>query len=109
MLDDTHIRVEFADAERELVQALDVILTILGRGHWSPHFRNCRSKLLAASTRDAKSSAAADIRSVYGGMGSFNDWYVDGECERGDFDDIRTRLYDLSHIYQDARYAQLWL
>ena len=109
MVDDTHIRVEFANAERELVQALDDILTILGRGHWSPHFRNCRSKLLAASTRDAKSSAAADIRSVYGGMGSFNDWYVDGECERGDLDDIRTRLYDLSHIYQDARYAQLWL
>jgi len=108
MVDDADLRAEFATAERDLVQALDDLLTILGRGHWSPHFRNCRSRLLSASTRDAKSSAAADIRSVYGGMGSFNDWYVDGECERGDFDDIRTRLYDLSLIYQDARYKQLW-
>ena len=107
MADDTDLATEFAVAERDLIQALEDMLVILGRGHWSPHFLACRSKLLAASTWNAKSSAASAIRSVYGGMGSFNDWYVDGDCERGDFDDIRTRLYDLSLIYQDSRYASL--
>ena len=107
MADDTDIRAEFGAAERDLMQALDDILTLLGRGKWASHFRDCRTKLTSASTWDAKSSAASGIRAVYGGMGSFNDWYVDGECERGDFDDIRTRLYDLSRIYQDARYTRL--
>lgn len=73
MADETKIEAEFAAAEHDLMQALEDMLTLLGRGKWSSHFRDCRAKLIAASTWDTKSSAASAIRAVYGGMGSFND------------------------------------
>jgi hypothetical protein len=106
---DESTRVALADAEQLLLRSLDCMINLLGNGHWSDHFQRCRSDLLSAKTWETKNAAASRIRSVYGGMGSFNDWYVDGTTENGDFDDLRTKLYDLSRTYENPKFAKLLL
>lgn len=98
-----------ADAESQLIGKLDQMLELLGNGHWSDHFRAVREELLDAKSWKQKHAAASRIRSVYGGMGSFNDWYIDGEVDGIDFDDLRTELYELSRTYERPDVARALL
>ena len=98
-----------ADAESQLIGKLEQMLTLLGNGHWSNHFREVRQELTDAETWEQKHAAASRIRSVYGGMGSFNDWYVDGDVDGIDFDDLRTQLYELSRTYERPEVARALL
>lgn len=98
-----------AHAESQLIRKLDQMLRLLGNGHWSDHFRAVRQELTAAETWEQKHAAASRIRSVYGGMASFNDWYVDGDVDGIDFDDLRTQLYELSRTYERPEVASALL
>ncbi|QDV61119.1 DUF6966 domain-containing protein [Crateriforma conspicua] len=107
-MDDDNQRI-IADADSQLIGKLDQILTLLGNGHWSKHFQTVRQELTGAETWEQKHTAASRIRSVYGGMGSFNDWYVDGDVDGVDFDDLRTQLYELSRTYERPEVARALL
>lgn len=58
--------------------ALTEILALDTHSHWGTHFRNCLStaRALAGSRYDADelTGLACSVMSVYGGMGSFNDY-----------------------------------
>ncbi len=98
-----------AVAESQLLRKLDQMLTLLGNGHWSEHFRAVRKELTGAKTWEQKHAAASRIRSVYGGMGSFNDWFVDGNIDGVDFDELRTQLYELSRTHERPEVARALL
>ncbi|XXF07309.1 hypothetical protein J3Q00_14830 [Pseudomonas sp. D2-3] len=58
--------------------ALSDILALDPHSHWGMHFRNClaTARALAANRYDGEelTSLACSVMSVYGGMGSFNDY-----------------------------------
>lgn len=58
--------------------ALRDILALDADSHWGTHFRNCLStaRALADSSHDGDelTGLACSVMSVYGGMGSFNDY-----------------------------------
>jgi len=64
-----------------LVEALDDLIAVLELDpsfNWTKHFRSARSRatmLSGAMSQDALNSFSASVTSVYGGMGSFNDYY----------------------------------
>ena len=64
-----------------LIEALDDLITVLELDpscNWTKHFRTAQSRakmLSSAITQDALNSFSASVTSVYGGMGSFNDYY----------------------------------
>ena len=97
-----------AEAESLLLNRLNQMLQLLGHSHWSEHFRDVRAKWLRARTWEQKHAAASHIRSVYGGMGSFNDWYLEGD-DGLDFDALRSELYELSRMYERPEIARAML
>ncbi|PQO45775.1 DUF6966 domain-containing protein [Blastopirellula marina] len=107
-MDDDRQRI-VAEAESKLFEKLSQMLEVLGDGNWSEHFRKVREELTNAKTWAQKNAAAARIRLVYGGMGSFNDWHVDGNVDGMDFDDLRTELYELSWTYERPEVARALL
>lgn len=107
-MDDDNRRI-VADAESQLFGKLDQMLKLLGDGHWADNFRAVRGELIDAQSWEQKHAPVSRIRSVYGGMGSFNNWYVDGDVDGIDFDDLRTQLYELSRIYERPEIARALL
>ena len=66
---------------KDLIDALDDLITVLELDpscHWVKHFKTARSRgnsILGALSQDSLNSYSASVTSVYGGMGSFNDYY----------------------------------
>ncbi|TWE05657.1 hypothetical protein FB481_10630 [Pseudomonas sp. AG1028] len=60
------------------LEALTDILALDPDSHWGTHFRNCltTARALAGSSHDGDelTGLACSVMSVYGGMGSFNDY-----------------------------------
>lgn len=106
---DTHQQRMIAEAESLLLNRLNQMLQLLGNSHWSEHFRDVRAQWLRAHTWDQKNAAASRIRSVYGGMGSFNDWYLERDVDGIDFDTLKSELYELSRMYERPEIARALL
>ena len=66
---------------KSLVEALDDLIAVLELDPsctWTKHFRAARSRakmLFGTTSQDTLNSFSASVTSVYGGMGSFNDYY----------------------------------
>lgn len=66
---------------KDLIETLDDLIAVLELDpscHWVKHFRTARSRgnsILGAVSQDSLNSYSASVTSVYGGMGSFNDYY----------------------------------
>ena len=64
-----------------LIEALDDLIAVLELDpscHWVKHFRTARYRartLSGAISQDRLNSFSVSVTSVYGGMGSFNDYY----------------------------------
>jgi len=64
-----------------LIEALDDLIKVLELDpscHWVKHFRTARTRarsISTATTQDAFNAFATTVTSVYGGMGSFNDYH----------------------------------
>ncbi|UCJ16026.1 hypothetical protein K5Q02_19755 [Pseudomonas sp. MM211] len=89
--------------------ALTDILSFDAHSHWGAHFRNCLStaQALAGSSCDADelTGLACSVMSVYGGMGSFNDY---APWENGRFIAGMESLDEVSNrVYMSARAIRL--
>jgi len=81
--------------------ALSDILALDPDSHWGTHFRNClaTARALAGSRYEADelTSLACSVMSVYGGMGSFNDYapWQNGRFTAGmeSLDEVSNRVY----------------
>ncbi|MBU0492706.1 MAG: hypothetical protein KKA73_15120 [Chloroflexi bacterium] len=82
---------------------------------WAAHFRECQDELLYLIQKGApgakKAAVASDIRSVYGGMGSFNDLVIcpqngqpvakkDVNAVNRTLRKLASKVYALSWLYQ---------
>ncbi|SHL80673.1 DUF6966 domain-containing protein [Phytopseudomonas punonensis] len=88
----------------ELIAHLAVLTDILALdadSHWGAHFHNCltTARSLVGSSHDGEELAglACSVMSVYGGMGSFNDYapWQNGRCIAGmeSLDEASNRVY----------------
>ena len=80
---------------KEIVAAIREILEQCGESDWSKTFT-----YLADRMNEEADDVKREVRSVYGGMGSFSDVvvYREGRAERGlndKLDSLRRRLYEL--------------
>ncbi|OLU14782.1 hypothetical protein BVH01_16895 [Pseudomonas sp. PA1(2017)] len=88
----------------ELIAHLAALIDILALdpdSHWAAHFRNCltTARALVGSSHDGEelTSLACSVMSVYGGMGSFNDYapWQNGRLIAGmeSLDEASNRVY----------------
>lgn len=88
-----------------LVDALEELVAVLRRDstcRWTQGFEkllgDARSLQAAGVSQDELSALSASVMSVFGGMGSFNDYvpYVDGRVApwTREFDEVRGRVYE---------------
>lgn len=88
---------------QKLLHVLDSIISILEADrdrHWSAWMRQVKYRI-----EDSDFSGIELLRSVYGGMGSFNDFYLTKAAEENNhFDKLRTEAYslsdDITHSYE---------
>lgn len=89
--------------------ALNDILALDSQTHWASHFCNCLATAKALSDSscdpDKLTSLACSVMSVYGGMGSFNDY---APWENGRFIAGMESLDEVSNrVYMSARAIRL--
>lgn len=113
---------EFTAKEEELLQSLDELVRLLtryGERGWARHFENAAQDLRAAiasgATPEEKAALGHNLRSVFGGMGSFNDLVIHpanghkiAEADLSPVNEriysLGNRIYELSYIFQEVRY-----
>ena len=84
--------ISLAERRSQLIKLLDALVGLIGildndpNCQWLRHFRSCHSegqRLLEDFSQEDLNVLSARVNSVYGGMGSFNDYVPPGRESKG--------------------------
>ena len=100
----------------ECADAMSALLTEHGETKWAENFARLASRMREATTQSERRDAAQHLRSFFGGMGSWNDFYLtalgEAEAERerltGQLSRTGHALFELVTQYPDPPKPGLW-